>query len=136
MESWKHDLESQNQITFWNHILENMISSGNWCFLQFLIMKRFVSIDIHQSKWNISSITTISMIEIIIFKTWFVAKYDSIKNNKNHEASYKLALWFSLFSDGIVFCPKITFWNHDLGSHFDHYSAILLKIRIQFNIFM
>ena len=88
MESWKHDLESQNQIIFWNHILENMILSNNWCFLQFLVIKRFVSIDIHQSKWKISSITTISMIEIIIFITWFAAKYDSFKNNKNHEASF------------------------------------------------
>ena len=46
-------------------------------------------IDIHQSKWKTSSITAILMKQTLSIKTWFVAKYDSIKNNKIHEASYK-----------------------------------------------
>ena len=49
--------------------------------------KIIVSIDIHQSKWKTSSITAILMKQTLSIKTWFVAKYDSIKNNKIHEAS-------------------------------------------------
>ena len=35
MESWKHDLESQNGIIFWNHNSENMIWSDNCSILQY-----------------------------------------------------------------------------------------------------
>ena len=56
-------------------------------FFNILLITRLDSIDINHSKWKTSSITTFSIEEIIFFKTWFVAKYDSVKNNKNHGSS-------------------------------------------------
>ena len=78
-------------ITKWNHILKSHFRKHDFVWK---LMFSFNSLLINNcfdwySSVKVENIInhTKSVKETLFFKTWFVAKYDSIKNNKIHEAS-------------------------------------------------